>query len=185
MLKLTAGRFKNRKVYTTRGPGYRPATSRVRESLFSSLASLGAVFTDAICLDIFAGSGVLGFEVLSRGGKKAYFVEKSLKACQCIKRTAVELGLKKDSYEILKGDGFKLIKGYEFLEQMDLIFIDPPYGLNFFQPMLELVLDKQLLKKEGFLIAEVEKQLEIGNLEKLNLVKSKNFGQTKVYIWQK
>ncbi len=184
MLKITAGKFKGRSVYTIKAPGYRPATSRVRESLFSILGSLGVVWTEVNCLDIFAGSGVLGFEVLSRGGKKAYFVEKSFKACQNIYRTALELKLSKDSFKILKGDGFKLLKEYEFANKFNLIFVDPPYGFNYFAPMLELVLTRDLLAEEGFLVAEVEKNLS-PQTDKLDLVREKQFGQTRVYIWKK
>ncbi len=84
-MKIIAGALKGRTLKTLTGPaGYRPAMGKVRESLFSLLEARGVIWAESIVLDLFAGSGSLAFEAVSRGAKKAYFVEKDAKASACI-----------------------------------------------------------------------------------------------------
>ena len=85
-LRITAGAFKGRVLKTAEGPGYRPATALVREALFSMLEARGCVFSETMALDLFAGSGSLGFEALSRGAKAAWFVENDARAAALIKK---------------------------------------------------------------------------------------------------
>ena len=78
-MRIIAGTLKGRRIRTTEGPGYRPATGRVRESVFSMLESLGVDWPACRAADIFAGSGALGIEALSRGAASVLFVESSVK----------------------------------------------------------------------------------------------------------
>lgn len=185
MIKITGGKLKGRKIFTVSGPGYRPATSRVRESLFSSLGSLGFFRGDEVVLDVFAGSGALGFEALSRGAKTVYFLEKMPKACASLKRTTLDLDLRENTVIICK-DAFKALMNFPSRVKFDLIFVDPPYAKKCLLEIMNLILVNNLLKTNGVLIAEVEKSFCVEqDLFSLELIKEKLFGQTKVFIWKK
>lgn len=75
-MRIVGGQFKGRSIKTGEGPGYRPATMKVRESIFSMLQARGVVFASVRVIDMFAGSGSLGIECLSRGAEDVWFVEK-------------------------------------------------------------------------------------------------------------
>ncbi|MDQ7031347.1 MAG: 16S rRNA (guanine(966)-N(2))-methyltransferase RsmD [Desulfonauticus sp.] len=184
MLKITGGLYRGRKIITTRGEGYRPATARVRESLFSMLRSLGFFGGEEIVLDVFAGSGVLGFEALSRGALQVYFLEKMRQACACIQKNCLELQLDASKTKVICKDALKALETQLTGLQFDLIFVDPPYGKNYLTKTLQLILTGSLLSRNGVLVAEVESTFQAEeDLLGLNLYKQKLFGQTKVLIW--
>ena len=85
-MRIIGGQYKGRSIKTCEGPGYRPATSKVRESIFSMLMARGVDFSEARVVDMFAGSGSLGIECLSRGAPEAWFIEKSNKASALIRK---------------------------------------------------------------------------------------------------
>ena len=125
-MRIIAGKYKGRILKTGFGPGYRPATGKVRESLFSMLESLGLAWRETNVLDVFAGSGSLGFEALSRGCVRVVFVEKSASACRVLRENICRLGVRgkcsinqKDALAFLAAPGSV---------PFGLVFADPPYG---------------------------------------------------------
>ncbi len=126
MTRIIAGAFGGRRIETPKGDGTRPTSDRVREALFSSLESELGDFDDVHVLDLFAGSGALGLESLSRGAISATFVESDARAVAVIKANIKSLGLTRAT--VIKGT----VGG--FLERapddpFELVFIDPPYAL--------------------------------------------------------
>ncbi len=127
MLKLISGQFGGRNIDTPEGRQTRPTTNRVREAVFNSLCSKFSsdmTLSGAIVLDMFAGSGALGFEALSRGAEFVTFCDKSAKAISIIKKNAKSLNVSPNFFEICKGDSFKP-KTYH--PKLNIIFADPPY----------------------------------------------------------
>jgi 16S rRNA (guanine966-N2)-methyltransferase len=121
-MRIIAGQWRGRQIEAPPGLATRPTADRVRETLFSMLASRLGSFEDLRVADLFAGSGALGFEALSRGAAHATFVENDLKASGTIKRNADKLG----------ADGRVQVRASSALalprsEAFDLIFADPPY----------------------------------------------------------
>ncbi len=124
-MRIIAGTARGRTIRSLRGQALRPTTDRVRESLFGALAEkvMGASF-----LDLYAGSGAVGLEALSRGAEKAVFVESHPPAARLIAENAARCGLA-DRVRIIRGQVVRALprlvrEGAEF----DLIFLDPPYG---------------------------------------------------------
>jgi 16S rRNA (guanine966-N2)-methyltransferase len=111
MIRITSGAFKGRRIETTTGPGYRPATEKVREALFSMLEARVGDWEDLVAADIFAGSGSLGFEALSRGARRVHFIENSAKAAKLIRSTVRQLDLSPSRAHIAKRDAFRLFIG--------------------------------------------------------------------------
>lgn len=124
MMQIFSGKFKNRRIQSPEGLHTRPTAGRVRESLFNICQAYveGAQF-----LDLFAGSGAIGLEAISRGARFATFIDSSKASIQCIKENIRSLKVEKDSRAVF-GDVFlTLEKMAHKKEQFDIIYADPPY----------------------------------------------------------
>lgn len=120
-MRIVAGKWRGRTIEAPPGMATRPTADRVRETLFSMLASRLGSFEDLRVADLFAGSGALGLEALSRGASLAVFVESESKAAAVIRRNADKLGA---SIQLLAGSALALPNSQPF----DLVFADPPYA---------------------------------------------------------
>lgn len=120
-MRIIAGKWRGRLIEAPAGQATRPTADRVRETLFSMLASRLGSFEELRVADLFAGSGALGLEALSRGAASATFVESDTKAAATIRRNAEKLGA---SVQVLTGSALSLPRS----EPFDLIFADPPYS---------------------------------------------------------
>lgn len=125
MTRIIAGRWGGRRLATPPGDGTRPTSDRVRESLFASLGSSWGGFDGARVLDLFAGSGALGLEALSRGADHADLVESDARAARTITRNVAELGASAKVHRVT-AERFVASGGGPW----DLVFIDPPYALS-------------------------------------------------------
>lgn len=124
-MHIIGGKYKNRRLITPKGNLTRPTASRLREALFNICQNF---IEETTFLDLFAGSGAMGLEALSRGAKSAAFVDSSQEAVRCIKRNVAVLQVEK-SCEVFSGQVFSLLKILEKQhKQYDLIFADPPYN---------------------------------------------------------
>jgi 16S rRNA (guanine966-N2)-methyltransferase len=123
MVRVIAGELRGRRLRAPDGDGTRPMLDRVREALF---ATLQPWIEGAFVLDLFAGSGALGIEALSRGARRVRFVERAAPACQCLAGNVAELGLD-DAVELVRGDAFQ--RGTWGERPADVVFLDPPYPL--------------------------------------------------------
>jgi len=191
-MRIIAGELRGRTLKTVEGPGYRPATARVREALFSMLEARGVVWSECSVLDLFAGSGSLAFESASRGARRICLVENSASAVQCLERNAAALGLLPPRCSIMREDVLHLLarrnrKGQtDSEERFDVVFIDPPYGLNIMPAALQALVRGQWLAPEAFVTAEVEARARIDEAahEGLVCVSNREYGQTRIVLWQ-
>lgn len=184
-MRVIAGEYGGRRIRTTEGPGYRPATGKVRESLFSMLQSLGVEWGRTRVADIFAGSGSLGIEALSRGASQAVFVEKAAPAAALIRSNLEALGVDRRRYAVVRGDALRWLAGDA--GTFGLVFIDPPYGRDLLAPALDLLLERNILAPGGLVCVEVEAGLAPGDSPHGDLVpvRDKLYGQTRICIWRR
>jgi 16S rRNA (guanine966-N2)-methyltransferase len=123
-VRVIAGSLGGRRLKAPPGRGTRPTSDRVKEALF---AMLGAI-EDARVMDLFAGSGALGIEALSRGAAVAVFVERDARASRVLGENLALLGLQGDVAEVRRGDALAVLRrAREKQEKYDLLFVDPPY----------------------------------------------------------
>jgi 16S rRNA (guanine966-N2)-methyltransferase len=190
MTRIISGLYRNRHLFTPKGDQTRPTASRLRESLFNICQGYieGARF-----LDLFAGSGAIGFEALSRGAKQATFIDNNREAILCIQKNATELNVKEQT-RILMGNVFHLLKvlekqGYQF----DIIYADPPYNtldanLNSYSSQVIQIIDKSpLLAPNGTLFVEEDlKSKPPENLcENLKLKSARQMGTSVLQQYEK
>ena len=184
-MRIISGSFKGRELKTSVGPGYRPAMSKVRAAIFSMLEARGVFWPQARVLDLFAGSGSLGLEALSRGALFACFVELDKRAANGIRDNAQRFGLDAGQYAIRQQEA-RVFLATRDMEPFDVIFIDPPYRGNFLTASVTAVLRKEWLKPGGILNAEVEDRLVLDPetaFPPLECIADREYGQTRVVLW--
>ena len=174
-MHITGGYLKSRKIESPKGANVRPTLSQVRESIFSILYSL-MDFENKSFLDVFAGSGIMGFEAISRGFGSSTFIEKDKKTYFLLKHNAEKLSVNADFFF---GDSIKILCKFE--KTFDVIYIDPPYKSGLYDDVLEIIRTKDLLSKDGFLILEHPKTLEI-NMQNYKIIKQKNYADKTITI---
>lgn len=130
-MRVVAGTLRGRPIVAPEGAATRPTTDRVREATFNSLESHGAI-DDAVVADLFAGSGALGIEALSRGARSCTFVERDRDALRSIRTNVDKLGIA-DRSTIVASDVFA---GVSTLRGVDLLLADPPYGFDAWERLL-------------------------------------------------
>ncbi len=182
-MRIIAGSLRGRILRTVSGQGCRPAMGRVRESLFSMLEARGVVWGAVRFLDVFAGSGSLGFEALSRGAVWADFMENDARAADCLRRNAAALGLE-DRCAVLEADALHAT-AHRPPVPYEVICVDPPYGANLFKPTLRNLMRLSWLAEGGFLFAEVEKGLLLNPEAQygLRLEADRLYGNTRTLVW--
>jgi 16S rRNA (guanine966-N2)-methyltransferase len=151
-MRIIAGEWRGRTIESAPGRMTRPTADRVRETLFSMLASRLGSFEDLRTADLFAGSGALGFEALSRGAVHATFVENDPKAVAIIRATAAKLEAF-DNVLILPGSALALPRS----EPFDLVFADPPYGPGSGSAVVEAVAKAEWLAPGGWMSVETSR----------------------------
>lgn len=148
-MRIIAGEWRGRSIEAPLGSATRPTADRVRETLFSMLTSRLGSFDDLRVADLFAGSGALGLEALSRSAASATFVESDARAAAAVRRNAGKLGAT-DRVRVLTGSALALPNS----EPFDLIFADPPYAPGSGSAVVRAVVDAAWLAAGGWLSVE-------------------------------
>jgi 16S rRNA (guanine966-N2)-methyltransferase len=174
-VRIVSGRLRGRRLGVPSDPALRPTSDKVREALFNIL---GQDLTGFDVLDLFAGSGALGFEALSRGARRAVFVEASPKTAAALRRTAATLGLEHETRVIVDRvetvlDRARLGGPYH------VIFADPPYDAAVESGLVDGIDSGRLLGMHGTLVVEREKRnpAQLGRTG-LKLVRTADYGRT-------
>jgi 16S rRNA (guanine966-N2)-methyltransferase len=152
-MHITTGRFKGKKIITPEGLSTRPTANRVRQALFNILAHKIS-FKDMKILDIFAGSGALGLEALSRGGAQAFFVEDEPRALTCLKKN-IETISQQECCKVFPTQA-QNIPFAPFPCQ--IIFMDPPYHSELGSLLLPLLIQRKWLETNSMIVLEVGAQ---------------------------
>ena len=175
-MRIIAGAWRGRPLEVPPGRSTRPTADRARETLFSMLASRLGSFQDLRVADLFAGSGALGFEALSRGAAAATFVEKDASAAAIIKRNADKLGAG-DRAKVLPTSAFTLPKS----EPFDLIFADPPYEKGSGTAVIGAVEGADWLSLGGWLSVETERGDQL-NPGKFTVEATRDVGRARLWL---
>lgn len=180
-MRIISGKFGGRPLAAGVDAGLRPAMARTRESLFSMLEAAGKDAAGARVLDLFAGSGSLGLECLSRGAEMAWFVDNGRAALDCLRKNIDSLAVN-DRARVFQADITRFLKGKNRAD-FNLVFIDPPYRRRLLAPALGLLSKNGWLAPGGAVIAEIEKEADPGLLDGREAAINRLFGQTRLCAW--
>ncbi len=177
IMRVIAGTARRLRLKTLEGLETRPTTDRIKETLFNMIADglFGCSF-----LDLFAGSGGIGIEALSRGAKRAVFVEKNPKACACVRENLAHTKLSAQA-ETMQADALNALVRLSGRESFDYIYMDPPYGKELEKKALAFLADSSLLAEDGVIIIEASLDTAFDDIEELgySIIKSKGYKTNK------
>lgn len=169
----TAGGFN---LFSPKCSDVRPTADRSKEALFSMLSPY---LYDADFLDLFSGTGAIGIEALSRGAKRAVFVDNSRQSTEYIKRNLEHTKLSYKA-EVVREDVFMFLKKRR--ESFDLIFLDPPYNKDLINPSLKLIYENNILNRDGFCAVEYS-AYDKPDAPYFDIYKSKKYTNTNIVIY--
>ncbi len=175
-MRVIAGRARSLKLKTPEGPGTRPTTDRIKETLFNMIQGR---LPECIFVDLFAGSGGIGIEALSRGASHAYFVENAREAIACIQEN-IAFTKFSDSATLLKQDVFSALSSIHEKEA-DIIFMDPPYQADYEKELFRALSQQAYVTENTLMIIEAQLGTSFDFLEDLGLqvIKEKNYKTNK------
>jgi 16S rRNA (guanine966-N2)-methyltransferase len=182
-MKITGGTSRGRSLTSLKGLDIRPTSSKVREAIFNLL---GQDMSGIHVIDLFAGTGILGIEALSRGAVEAIFVDKSSQSISIINKNLTLCGYN-DRCSVLKRDIAREVS-FESLvrtSRINLAFIDPPYRKNIIPDVLKNLSINDVLAHQAVIVAESEKNDHIPEkVDNLILIDSRLYGETKINIYR-
>lgn len=180
-MRVVSGKCKGRSLKAVPGNSTRPTTDKVKEAIFNMV---GPYFDGGIGLDLFAGSGGLGIEALSRGLDKVIFVDRDKNAVQTIHENIQKCGMEQQA-EIFRNDAERALKAVSKRDlQLNYIVLDPPYKKQQLEKLLEIIAENNLLHPNGVIICEHGSEFELPD-QIINFVKNKQeqYGITAVSIY--
>ncbi|MEJ2132674.1 MAG: 16S rRNA (guanine(966)-N(2))-methyltransferase RsmD [Gammaproteobacteria bacterium] len=177
-LRIIGGAMRGRKIRFHDAAGLRPTLDRVRETLFNWLAT---DIRDARCLDLFAGSGALSFEALSRGAAQVVAVEKSSVALRDLHKNRNVLGTRR--LTIVHGDALRYLDG-EHRRPFDVIFVDPPFGRELVQATLRGLTESDCLTSRTLVYVEHEAGMDLAH-EGWDRLRHKRAGNTEYTLLER
>ncbi|MDB5032983.1 MAG: rsmD [Chlorobi bacterium] len=178
-MRIIAGDLRGRVIKSTQTSMLRPTTDRVRETIFNILQAR-FTFDGARVLDLFAGTGALGIEALSRGAASCDFVETDRKAGRVIADNITTLGLR-DRARLVNRDAIKFIAESEGC--YDLILADPPYAASIFERLVNDIFSTGRLHRDGLLILEHSAAMKSPRGDAFDIVKERSFGDSAITIY--
>ncbi len=158
MIRIIGGIYKGRYLEIPNSKVTRPTMDKVRQAIFNALSHS---VENAVCCDLFAGSGAMGLEALSRGAKKCYFIDKDRGTFFLLRNNVKSLNIPVEQYELFCGDYRLFIKRNSELK-LDLLFLDPPYRMNINADIIKDMASRNLFNDKAVIVSEQEpKNIEI------------------------
>ena len=178
-MRVISGIHKSKPLESMEGRNTRPTMDKVKEGIFNSLHEVSG-----IGLDLFAGSGALGIEALSRGMEKVIFVDQNFKAIKIIKANLQHLNIDEQA-EVYKNNADRALKALSKREiQFDVIFLDPPYDKGLIDEALDGIIKFNLLKENGIIVCEFKHHEKI-KTEPFHEIKRYHYGLTDTLLLEK
>ncbi|MBI1823775.1 MAG: 16S rRNA (guanine(966)-N(2))-methyltransferase RsmD [Nitrospirae bacterium] len=177
MIRISGGKKRGRHLFTLDDPDLRPTSGKVREALFNIL---GEKINGVQFLDLFAGSGLVGIEALSRGAAHCTFIEKDFRHFKLLQKNIERIQFQNDA-TLIEIDALKFVKGPS---QFDLVFVDPPYASKLLEKILPALGGSDMIEKGGMIIVEHFKKLTLDPIYgRFSLLKSYAYGDTFLSIY--
>ncbi len=175
-MRVIAGTARSLPLKTPAGDKTRPTTDRIKETLFNMLQTY---MGDCVFLDLFSGSGGIGIEALSRGGRKSYFIENDTEAIKCIQDN-LKFTKFEDRAVVIKQDVLSGLNNV-FEKEVDVVFMDPPYHQNLERVTLEKLAGMKYITEETLIVTEAALDTDFSYLDnlKFTIIKEKKYKTNK------
>lgn len=180
-MRIIAGRAKGKKILPPEDMVTRPTLDRVKENIFNIIQNR---VVDAVVIDVFAGTGSLGLESVSRGAKECYLVDRYPVTFKRLQQNVKSLKFENECV-CLNMDSYNALKNFAKKKKVfDLIFIDPPYAKEMIPPAIDIVGKERLLEEDGLIVTKIDSSEEIfeGNND-IVLINHRKYGNTTVCFY--
>ena len=179
-MRIVGGKYRHRLISFPDDMAHtRPTKDRIREAVFSALGDINGYRV----LDLYAGSGAMGIEALSRGASHTTFVDVSPLAIKTIKENITILKIPQSDYEIIKNKDINALEYFKTKSiQFDLVILDPPYELGEYEKIVDLLFMNNLLSKNAIIVMEANRQITLENIE-YQKNKEYHYGEITVFIY--
>lgn len=157
-MRVIAGMYRHRKITWPSDSSIRPTKDRIKEAIFSAIGDVEGKYF----LDLYAGSGAIGIEALSRGASHCVFVDNNPNAIKTVKLNLETLGISRESYSVFGGSDFEMLSNLTLNKDVfDIIFIDPPYEKGEYEKIIDFIILNNLISEKGIIILESNKEIII------------------------
>lgn len=179
-MRVIAGKYRGRSLLSPKNKDVRPTTDRIKEDLFNIIMPY---LYQANFLDLFAGSGSIGIEAVSRGANNVIMVDNSIESVRLIKENLKKINVTED-IRVLNQEALKYL--FKTSEKFDIIFLDPPYAFRETENLIKIINDNEILKDNGIIIVEHDKVEELPEeIEDFYKNKSKKYSLTQLDFYLK
>ncbi|MGQ9818384.1 MAG: RsmD family RNA methyltransferase [Candidatus Kapaibacteriales bacterium] len=180
-MRIISGKFKGRILRFQIPANIRPSTDSTRQAVFDTLSNY-TEFEGIRVLDLFSGTGMFGFEALSRGAGFCHFVDKNSSAIKLIHLSAKMLSINPTNFKVTLADAFAFLNTYEPDTKFDLTFSDPPYEKKYTEKLLTHPRLPEMLTEKSLLLCEISCRESIQIPAHFNLIMKKNIGDTSILL---
>ena len=177
-MKINFGTYKGRVLKTAKDSKMKPTSSMAKSSIFNMID-----VKDKNVLDLFAGTGALGFESLSLGAANVIWTDTNINAVKAIKENIDMLEIPDSKREVFKSDFRMTLRR---TKDIDVLFMDPPFTVaKYYEDALKMILDSKVLNEDGIIVMEKNNNISISNLLKFVIIKEKRLGNMSILILKK
>jgi 16S rRNA (guanine966-N2)-methyltransferase len=177
-MRVISGKYRGKKLLCPEGLKTRPTTDRVKEAMFGAIQFN---ILNANVLDLFAGTGALGIEALSRRAKSCVFVEKDRMSVDALNKNLEKI---EDDYKIIACDYLSALSSLNS-EKFDLVFLDPPYEAGFYKNAMEFLFENDMIEKDGIVVVETLTGMDTKIRDTFSLYKEKKYGGISLEFYKK
>jgi len=179
-MRIIAGELKGRRLTAPKDESVRPTAEKVREAVFSMLQTY---IPDAVVVDLFAGTGSLGLEALSRGARRAYFVDRDRTSIALVKANVGTCGVEERSVILCSDYGSAIGRIHD---RADIVFLDPPYKAGLMEDCLNRLAASELLPEGGIVVAEHgREEILPDTVSGLRRIRDRKYGKVRVSVYEK
>lgn len=178
-MRIISGMRRGHKLFEFEGDEIRPTTDRVKESIFNIIQSF---VPGSACLDMFAGSGAMSMEALSRGARRAVLVDADKRSVDIIKKNVTSLKFS-EYCDIINMSCFDYMDKAK--EKFDIIFLDPPYNMDFIETALRGILEHDILADEGIIVLESDGTDFHDEYASLSVYRQRKYGRTYITVYKR
>ena len=182
-MRIIGGKYKGKKLFLPKDKETRPLKDLVKESIFNVISHSNEIkikIDNSVILDLFSGSGSFGLETISRGAKKVTFVENYHDVLNILEKNIFALNCQ-NKCQIFRKSCFEYLNDINMNRPLyDLIFLDPPFKEKKINSILEKIIEKKVLKKNGLIIIHRHKNDDLDILDKINIFDTRFYGISKI-----
>ena len=179
-MRIVGGKYRHRQIiYPNDMEHTRPTKDRIREAIFSAIGDI----TNYEALDLYAGSGAMGLEALSRGAKRCAFVDISNTAIKTIRDNISNLKINEQEYLLIKDKDINALKTFKNKGiKFDIVFLDPPYEQGDYQAIIDILIKDNLLSDNYIVVIEANREVTLENIE-YSKKRDYHYGEISVFIY--